>query len=51
MPLKRIGQVYQQFQYAQGASAQVFSYLDQQEEKSSNPAPTVAAIRPRNRIR
>jgi ATP-binding cassette, subfamily B, bacterial MsbA len=32
MPLKRIGQVYQQFQYAQGASAQVFAYLDQQEE-------------------
>src|SRR5258706_12196672 len=37
MPLKRIGQVYQQFQYAQGASAQVFSYLDQQEEKSEQP--------------
>lgn len=34
MPLKRIGQVYQQFQFAQGASAQVFAYLDQQEEKS-----------------
>jgi ATP-binding cassette, subfamily B, bacterial MsbA len=33
MPLKRIGQVYQQFQYAQGASRQVFAYLDQQEEK------------------
>ncbi|HVO56408.1 MAG TPA: ABC transporter ATP-binding protein [Dongiaceae bacterium] len=32
MPLKRIGQVYQQFQYAQGASTQVFAYLDQQEE-------------------
>jgi ATP-binding cassette, subfamily B, bacterial MsbA len=37
MPLKRIGQVYQQFQYAQGASAQVFSYLDQQEEESEQP--------------
>jgi subfamily B ATP-binding cassette protein MsbA len=37
MPLKRIGQVYQQFQYAQGASAQVFSYLDQQEERSEQP--------------
>ncbi|HEY4816862.1 MAG TPA: ABC transporter ATP-binding protein [Candidatus Acidoferrum sp.] len=37
MPLKRIGQVYQQFQYAQGASALVFSYLDQQEEKSEQP--------------
>jgi ATP-binding cassette, subfamily B, bacterial MsbA len=37
MPLKRIGQVYQQFQYAQGASAQVFSYLDQKEELSEQP--------------
>ena len=34
MPLKRIGQVYQQFQFAQGASAQVFAYIDQTEEKS-----------------
>ena len=33
MPLKRIGQVYQQFQYAQGASAQVFAYLDLREEE------------------
>ena len=32
MPLKRIGQVYQQFQYAQGASTQVFHYLDHKEE-------------------
>jgi subfamily B ATP-binding cassette protein MsbA len=37
MPLKRIGQVYQQFQFAQGASTQVFAYLDQQEEKSEQP--------------
>src|SRR5260370_36282384 len=37
MPLKRIGQVYQQFQYAQGASTQVFAYLDLQEEKSEQP--------------
>jgi len=37
MPLKRIGQVYQQFQYAQGASAQVFLYLDQKEEQSTEP--------------
>ena len=37
MPLKRIGQVYQQFQYAQGASAQVFVYLDQQEEVLDEP--------------
>ena len=33
MPLKRVGQVYQQFQYAQGASTQVFLYLDQKEEE------------------
>ena len=33
MPLKRVGQVYQQFQYAQGASTQVFHYLDQREEE------------------
>src|SRR6202040_3241746 len=37
MPVKRIGQVYQQFQYAQGASMQVFAYLDLQEEKSEQP--------------
>jgi len=32
MPLKRMGYVYQQFQSAQGASIQVFAYLDRQEE-------------------
>lgn len=37
MPLKRIGQVYQQFQYAQGASAQIFAYLDQPEELTDAP--------------
>jgi ATP-binding cassette, subfamily B, bacterial MsbA len=37
MPLKRIGQVYQQFQYAHGASKQVFAYLDHQEERSEQP--------------
>ena len=37
MPLKRIGQVYQQFQFAQGASVQVFAYLDQREELSEQP--------------
>lgn len=37
MPLKRIGQVYQQFQYAQGASTQVFAYLDQREEMLDYP--------------
>src|SRR5205807_5788007 len=44
MPLKRIGQVYQQFQYAQGASTQVFYYLDQQEEKSQRAG--AAALAP-----
>jgi subfamily B ATP-binding cassette protein MsbA len=37
MPLKRIGQVYQQFQLAQGASTQVFGYLDREEEQSEQP--------------
>ena len=37
MPLKRIGQVYQQFQYAQGASTQVFAYLDLREEELDRP--------------
>ncbi len=37
MPLKRIGQVYQQFQYAQGASTQVFAFLDLQEELLDEP--------------
>jgi subfamily B ATP-binding cassette protein MsbA len=32
MPLKRLGYVYQQFQAAQGASTQVFAYLDREEE-------------------
>ncbi len=32
MPLKRMGYVYQQFQAAQGASMQVFAYLDREEE-------------------
>src|SRR5260370_35479112 len=44
MPLKRIGQVYQQFQYAQGASTQVFAYLDLQEEQSEQPG--AASLRP-----
>jgi ATP-binding cassette, subfamily B, bacterial MsbA len=33
-PLKRMGTVYQQFQAAQGASTQVFAYLDQPEEQA-----------------
>src|SRR5260221_885807 len=37
MPVKRIGQVYQQFQYAQGASMQVFAYLDLHEERCEQP--------------
>lgn len=37
MPLKRMGYVYQQFQSAQGASTQVFAYLDQQEEALEQP--------------
>jgi ATP-binding cassette, subfamily B, bacterial MsbA len=37
MPLKRVGQVYQQFQYAQGASMQVFTYLDRKEEVLDSP--------------
>jgi subfamily B ATP-binding cassette protein MsbA len=37
-PLKRMGYVYQQFQAAQGASAQVFAYLDLQEEQAEQPA-------------
>jgi ATP-binding cassette, subfamily B, bacterial MsbA len=37
MPLKRIGQVYQQFEFAQGASMQVFAYLDHKEEVLDSP--------------
>jgi subfamily B ATP-binding cassette protein MsbA len=36
-PLKRMGYVYQQFQAAQGASTQVFTYLDRVEEKIEQP--------------
>ena len=36
-PLKRMGYVYQQFQAAQGASTQVFAYLDQPEEQVEQP--------------
>jgi subfamily B ATP-binding cassette protein MsbA len=43
MPLKRIGQVYQQFQFAQGASAQVFAYLDLAEEQAEEPGAQVLA--------
>ena len=37
MPLKRMGYVYQQFQAAQGASTQVFAYLDREEEEIDQP--------------
>src|SRR6202008_668032 len=37
MPLKRMGYVYQQFQAAQGASQQVFAYLDREEEAIEEP--------------
>lgn len=37
IPLKRMGYVYQQFQAAQGASTQVFAYLDREEERSDQP--------------
>jgi subfamily B ATP-binding cassette protein MsbA len=36
-PLKRVGTVYQQFQAAQGASTQVFAYLDLDEEHTEQP--------------
>jgi ATP-binding cassette, subfamily B, bacterial MsbA len=41
MPLKRIGTVIQQFQTAQGASAQLISYLDLPEEIADAPGATV----------
>jgi ATP-binding cassette, subfamily B, bacterial MsbA len=37
MPLKRMGNVYQQFQAAQGASTQVFAYLDLPPENIEQP--------------
>jgi ATP-binding cassette, subfamily B, bacterial MsbA len=37
MPLKRMGNVYQQFQAAQGASTQVFAYLDLEPENIEQP--------------
>jgi len=41
-PIKRTGAVYQQFQQAQGATAQVFAYLDLQEEQDLAGASTLA---------
>jgi subfamily B ATP-binding cassette protein MsbA len=43
MPLKRMGYVYQQFQAAQGASTQVFVYLDQEEEQLEQPGAKLLA--------
>jgi subfamily B ATP-binding cassette protein MsbA len=43
MPLKRMGYVYQQFQAAQGASTQVFMYLDREEEKIEQPGARILA--------
>jgi subfamily B ATP-binding cassette protein MsbA len=40
MPLKRVGTVIQQFQTAQGASAQLISYLDLPEEIADAPGAT-----------
>ena len=37
IPLKRMGYVYQQFQVAQGASSQVFGYLDMDQEEIAQP--------------
>jgi subfamily B ATP-binding cassette protein MsbA len=37
MPLKRAGYTYQQMQAVRGVSAQVFAYLDREEEKSDQP--------------
>ena len=50
-PVKRMGAVYQQFQQAQGATTQVFAYLDlKQEEQDAPGAIDLAAILARNRI-
>lgn len=43
IPLKRMGYVYQMFQAAQGASTQVFTYLDRKEENLEEPG--VARLR------
>ena len=37
MPLKRTGYIYQQLQAVRGVSAQIFSYLDREEEQSEEP--------------
>ena len=37
-PVKRMGSIYQQFQQAQGATTQVFAFLDLSEEEQDAPA-------------
>jgi ATP-binding cassette, subfamily B, bacterial MsbA len=45
MPLKRTGYIYQQLQAVRGVSAQIFAYLDREEEKSDQPgARTLAPL-------
>ena len=45
IPIKRIGFVYHQFQIAQGATAQVFAFLAQEEENQDEPgAPMLPAF-------
>ncbi len=39
-PIKRMGAVYQQFQQAQGATTQVFAYLDLKQEEQDAPGAT-----------
>jgi len=46
-PIKRMGSVYQQFQQAQGATTQVFAYLDLAEEERD--ATGAATLRPFSR--
>ena len=43
MPLKRTGYIYQQLQAVRGVSAQVFSYLDREEEQSEQPGAKLLA--------
>jgi ATP-binding cassette, subfamily B, bacterial MsbA len=43
-PVKRMGAVYQQFQQAQGATTQVFAYLDLPEERDSPNATVLPAF-------
>jgi ATP-binding cassette, subfamily B, bacterial MsbA len=42
-PVKRMGAVYQQFQQAQGATTQVFAYLDLTQEEQDAPTATEMA--------